>query len=140
MFLCQEEGGFYTYGEALLETSYSKTLVDLLHKCLAYDPDRRPRAAEILEVCSQTLALYDELRLNPGEAANNDLAGKAQNELPPCYTMNAGMMEQQRVKMEKLPPAEAASATGNDGEQSERDLLFPTSRRTQTPDPESWWE
>ena len=37
---------FWAFSDHLLSSPYSRTFVHLIHRCLAYDPDFRPKAAE----------------------------------------------------------------------------------------------
>ena len=64
---------FHTFGMDLLETAYSKHLIEIVHACLAYMPADRPAAAHILQLAQQVLPIFD--RINATTAQNSDRGG-----------------------------------------------------------------
>jgi hypothetical protein len=82
VFWSDLDPGFWTYGQDLLDAPYSKSFANLIHKYLAYDPDVRPCAIEIVEISRHALDLYDRLEADPNDPNYNDLAGNARNEPP----------------------------------------------------------
>lgn len=78
---------YQTFGPKLLDTSYSISLMELVHRCLAYDPNDRPTAQELaLEIEAklnndhplQQHPLFDHLgNINPQEPFSRGVVGAA---------------------------------------------------------------
>ena len=142
VFWSDLDTGFWTFGQDLLDAPYSKSFTSLLHKCLAYDPDIRPRALEIVETCRPALDLYDHLESNRNDPgySYNDLAGIARNEPPLGYATNEPGGTRQRGQLDEQPDHEVHETNRNSDDESDDDLLFPTAMREIDPNPPRWWE
>lgn len=64
---------FYTFGIDLLETAYSKHLIEIAHACLAYTPTDRPTAAHILRLAQDVLPIF--VQINIPTALNPERGG-----------------------------------------------------------------
>jgi hypothetical protein len=52
---------FNSFGEELIDTDYSRTLIELVHRCLAMNPANRPSPTLILNLTQQAIARFEEI-------------------------------------------------------------------------------
>lgn len=121
--ITQTKGEFISFGRSLRWTPYSKHLIELIHACLAFKPNDRAKARDILGYATVALQTFDQLNANHNINIPVNFAGGS----PPLFRLGWPRLTQaeQNETLPGIAMPETVVPTGP-ASSDPRNIWFPT--------------